>query len=100
MVLLYAKVLAPIIKKVGKNAKIRNRYNQAPRLTKDTTWESDKNTSKHHTQDSQVVSHFSAGEHKATINRQENMTNRNINNEKDPQKKHHMRSAKYFYWRA
>ena len=26
--------------------KIRNRYNQGPHLTKDTTWESDKNTIK------------------------------------------------------
>ena len=27
--------------------KIRNRYNQVPNLTQDTTWESDKNTRKH-----------------------------------------------------
>ena len=32
------------IVKVRKKAKIRNRYNQAPHLTKDTTWESNKNT--------------------------------------------------------
>ena len=30
--------------KVRKVAKIRNRYNQVPHLTQDTTWESDKNT--------------------------------------------------------
>ena len=29
--------------KVRKAAKIRNRYNQVPHLTQDTTWESDKN---------------------------------------------------------
>ena len=34
--------------KVRKVAKIRNRYNQVPYLTQDITWESDKNTSKHH----------------------------------------------------
>ena len=32
--------------KVCKEAKIRNRYNQVPHLTQDTTWESDKNTHK------------------------------------------------------
>ena len=32
--------------------KIRNRYNQVPHLTQDTTWESDKNTIKHHKQES------------------------------------------------
>ena len=36
-------------KKVKKKAKIRNRYNQVPHLTRDTIWESDKNTRKHHT---------------------------------------------------
>ena len=30
------------VNKVRKKAKIRNRYNQAPRLTQDTTWESNK----------------------------------------------------------
>ena len=33
---------------VRKLAKIRNRCNQVLYLTKDTTWESDKNTIKHH----------------------------------------------------
>ena len=37
--------------KVRKAAKIRNRYNQVPHLTQDTTWESDKNTIKHHKQE-------------------------------------------------
>ena len=36
--------------KVRKTAKIRNRYNQVPHLTQDTTWESDKITIKHHKQ--------------------------------------------------
>ena len=34
--------------KVRKVAKIGNGYNQLPHLTQDTTWESDKNTIKHH----------------------------------------------------
>ena len=51
--------------KIRKKAKIRNRYNQVPNLTQDTAWESDKNTGKHHTQDSQMVSPFPTGEHKA-----------------------------------
>ena len=34
-----------------KAAKIRNGFNQVPCLTRDTTWESDKNTIKHHKQE-------------------------------------------------
>ena len=34
--------------KVRKVAKIRNKYNQVPHLTQDTTWESVKNTFKYH----------------------------------------------------
>ena len=37
----------------------------------DNTWESNKITIKHHTQESQEVSPFPAGDHKATGNRQE-----------------------------
>ena len=33
--------------KVSKEAKIKNRYNQVPHLTQDTTLESDLNTIKH-----------------------------------------------------
>ena len=61
--------------KVRKKAKIRNRYNQAPHLTQDTTRESDKKTIKHHIQESQEVSPFPAGDHKAAMNRHENKTN-------------------------
>ena len=63
---------------VRTKAKIKNRHNQAPHLTRDTTWESDKNTIKHHIQE---VSPFPAGDHNATMNRREIMT-RNINNKK------------------
>ena len=61
--------------KVSKEEKILNRYNQVPHLTQGTTPESDKNTIKRHTQESQEVSSFSTGDHKATMNRQESMTN-------------------------
>ena len=53
-----------------KNAKIRNRYN----LTQDIKWESDKNTRKHHIQESQEASPFPAGDHNAAMNRQDSMT--------------------------
>ena len=46
--------------KVRKAAKIRNRYNQVPHLTQDTTLESNKNTIKHHKQE---VGPFPAGAH-------------------------------------
>ena len=54
--------------RVRKTAKIRNRYNQLPHLTQDTTWERDKDTIKHHKQE---VSPFPAGDHKAAMNRRE-----------------------------
>ena len=59
----------------SKEAKIRNRFNQIPHLTQDTTWESDKNTMKHNIRESQEASPFSAGDHKAAMYRQESMTN-------------------------
>ena len=52
------------VHEVRKRAKIRNRYNQILHLTKDTLRESDKNTRKHHIQESQEVSSFPAGDHK------------------------------------
>ena len=53
---------------------IGNQYIQVPHLTQDTTWGNDKNTRKHHTQESQEVSPFQAGDHKAAMNRQDSMT--------------------------
>ena len=54
--------------KVSKGAKIRNRYNQVPHLTQDTNG---KVTNSHldTTNESQEVSPFPAGDHKAHINR-------------------------------
>ena len=54
--------------KVRKVAKIRNRYNQVPHLNQDTTWESDK-TQLNITNESQEVSPFPTGGHKAAMNR-------------------------------
>ena len=65
--------------KVRKAAKIRNRYNQIPHLTQDTTCEKhDKNTIKHHKK-SQEVSPFTAGEHTAAMNRRESIKTQDIN---------------------
>ena len=52
-------------KKEGKDQKL---IHQTLHLTKDTTWESNKITIKHHTQESQEVNPFSTGDHKATTN--------------------------------
>ena len=54
--------------KVGKRAKIKNRYNQAPHMTQDTNGKV--TTSQLDiTNESQEVSPFPAGDHKVSINR-------------------------------
>ena len=67
-----------------------NQYNQVPHLTQDTVGESNKNTRKHHIQESQEVSPFPTGDHKATRNRHASMAKTDTNNKKDPQKKHRL----------
>ena len=47
---------------------IRNRHNQVPDMTQDIVWKSDKNTRRHHTHESQEISPFRAGDHKAARN--------------------------------
>ena len=54
--------------KVSKGAKIRNQYNQVPQLTQDTNGKVT-NSQIDTTNESQEVSPFSAGDHKAHINR-------------------------------
>ena len=54
--------------KVGKGAKIRNRYNQEPNLTQDTNGKVT-NSKLDTTNKIQEVSPFPAGDHKAHINR-------------------------------
>ena len=67
--------------KVMKKAEIRKRYNQVSHLTQDTGWERDKNTAKRLIQESQEVSPFPAGDHKAARHRQleDNMAKTNTN---------------------
>ena len=54
--------------KVSKGAKIRNRYNQVPHLTQNTNGKVT-NSQLDTTNESQEVSPFPAGDHKAHINR-------------------------------
>ena len=54
-----------LIEKVRKGAKIRNRYNQVPNLTQDTNGKVT-NSQLDTTNESQEVSPFPAGDHKAT----------------------------------
>ena len=54
--------------KVSKGAKIRSRYNQVPHPTHNTNGK-DTNSQLDTTNESQEVSPFSAGDHKAHINR-------------------------------
>ena len=53
---------------VGKGSKIRNQYNQVPHLTQDTNGKVT-NSQLDTTNDSQEVSPFPIGDHKAHINR-------------------------------
>ena len=93
-----------VIFKVCKYAKIKNRYNQVPHPTHDTTRESDENTTKHHAQESQEVSPFPSGVHNAAFNRQELKHDKH---ETYIAKMNHKRSTalelsvkKIFYWRT
>ena len=60
--------------KVKNTAKIKNRYNQVPHLTQDTTWKVTKNTISV-TNKSQKVSPFPTRDHKAAMNRRESTRN-------------------------
>ena len=77
---LYNLCLHNIIK-VKKNAKIRNWTIWVPHIT------CDKNTRKHHTQESQADIPFSAGDHKAARNRQDSIIKINMKHKQhtDPQ---------------
>ena len=74
-----------ILIKVSKGAKIRNRYNQAPHLTQDTSGKVT-NSQLDTTNESQEVS--PAGDHKAHINRRTQRHN------KHKTEKNHKRSTK------
>ena len=82
---------------VSKGAKIRNRYNQVPHLTKNTNGKV-KNLQLGTTNESQEVSPFPAGDHKAHINRRSQRHSKHKTEKiKDPQKSTALeRSVKYF----
>ena len=81
--------------KVSKGAKIRNRYNQVPHRTQDTkrkVTHSQLDT----TNESQEVSPFPAGDHKAQINRRTQTQSKQKTEKKpikDPQKKYKLNSC-------
>ena len=75
--------------KVSQGAKIRNRYNQVPHLTQDTNGKVT-NSQLYTTNESQEVSPFPAGDHKAQINRRAQRHNKHKTDKyiKDPQMKY------------
>ena len=82
--------------KVSKGAKVRNRYNQVPHLTQDTNGKV--TNSVRHTNESQEVSSFPAGDHKAHINRRAQRHSKHKAEKKDPQKKYRLGTvSKIFY---
>ena len=88
--------------KVSKGAKITNRYNQVPHLAQDTNGKVT-NSQLNTTNESQEVSPFPAGDHKAHISRrsQRHSKHKTEKSIKDPQKKYRLGTAsKMFYWRA
>ena len=85
--------------KVSKGAKVRNRYNQVPHLTQDTNGKVT-NAQLYTTKESQEVSPFPAGDHKAQINRRAQRHNKHQTekNTKDPRKKYRLGTvSKIFY---
>ena len=68
--------MQPMIE-VSKGAKIRNRYNQVPHLTQDTDGKVT-NPQLDTTNESQEVSPFPAGDHKAQINRRAQRHNKHM----------------------
>ena len=69
--------------KVRKRTKIRNRYNQVPHLTQDTNGKVT-NSQLDATNESQEISPFPAGDHKAHINRHAQMHSKHKTEKKDP----------------
>ena len=93
--------MEPKAVKVSKGAKIRNQYNQVPHQTQDTNGKVT-NSQLDTTNESQEVSPFPVGDHKAHINRRVGkIANTRKKNIKDPQKKYHLGTVcKIFYQRA
>ena len=89
----------PKVIKVSKGAKIRNQYNQVPHLTQDTNTKVT-NSQLDTTNESQEVSPFPAGDHKAHINRriQRHSKQETEKNIKDPQKKFRVGTVSKIYF--
>ena len=89
--------------KVSNGAKIRNRYKQVPHLTQDTNGKVT-NSQLDTTNESQELSPFPAGDHKAHINRRAQRHSKHKTEKKhikDPQKKYRLGTvSKIFNWRA
>ena len=87
--------------KVSKGAKTRNRYNKVPHLTQDTN-KKVTNSQLDTTNESQEVSPFPTGDHKAHINRRAKMhSNHKTEKHKRSTKKYRIGTvSKIFYWRA
>ena len=87
---------------VSKGAKIRTRYNQVPHLTEDTNGKVT-NSQLDATNESQEVSPFPAGDHKAHINRR---VQRHCKHKTEQKHKRSIKEvppwnvSKIFYWRA
>ena len=83
------KMCPKYLLKVSKCTKIRNRYIQVPHLTQDTNGKVT-NSQLYTTNESQEVSPFPAGDHKAQINRRAQRHNKHKTekNIKDPPKKY------------
>ena len=87
---------------LSKGAKIRNQYNKVPHLAQDIN-KKVTNSQLYTTNESQEVSLFPAGDHKAHINRcaQRHSKHKTAQNIKYPQKKYRFGTvSKIFYWRA
>ena len=76
---------------------IRNRYNQVPHLSQDTTWDSNK-IMINITNKSQKISPFPSGVHKAAMNRRESMQTQDINDTNNPQKKYRLGTVSKNYF--
>ena len=98
----FSTVVILMIYEVSKGAKIRNRYNPVPHLAQDTNGKVT-NSQLYTTNESQEVSPFPAGDHKAQINRRTQRHNKHKTEKtiKDPQKKYRLGTvSKVFYGRA
>ena len=85
---------------VSKGAKIRNRYNQVPHPTQDTNGKVT-NSQLDIKNESQEVSPFPAGDHKAQLNRRAHRHNKHKTEQeqKDPQKKYRLGTvSKILHW--